>query len=137
MASFRDNLAENVTLEGAVMNGVLTGRDAVLAQLAVVNEFYRDRVDIARFDQGEYVVEQYSATVAGRPVQAIALMHRDGDGRFDRVVVNHWPLSATLTFSRLLAESPIGQAEDPARFYRPDGQSYQDLLDYTDRQPAR
>ncbi|MFD3523180.1 hypothetical protein [Streptomyces sp. NPDC058653] len=136
MASFKDNLAENVTLEGAVMNGVLQGREAVLAQLAVVSGFYSERVDHFSFDSGDYHVEEYEAVVAGRPIRATATMHRDAAGKIDAVVVNHRPLSAVLTFSRLIAESPIGAESDPDRFYRPTGQTYQGLLDYADRQNA-
>jgi len=132
MASFKDNLAEDVALEGPVMNGVLRGRDAVLAQLAVVSRFYRDRVDAYAFDHGDYHVEEYSAIVADRPIIATATMHRDADGKIDHVVVNHRPLSAALTFSRLIAESAIGAAAHPDRFYRPEGQTYRDLLAYTD-----
>lgn len=134
MASFRDNLAEDVTLEGAAMNGVLRGRDAVLAQLGVVIGFYRDRVDEFSFDHGDYHVEEYAAVVAGRPIKATATMHRNAEGKIDAVVVNHRPLSAALTFSRLIAESPIGAEWDVNRFCRPEGQTYQDLLDYTDTQ---
>ncbi|GGJ92334.1 hypothetical protein GCM10011583_24790 [Streptomyces camponoticapitis] len=132
MASFKDNLADDVTLEGVVMNGVLRDRDAVLAQLAVVSGFYRDRVDDFSFDAGDYHVEEYTAVVAGRPIKATATMHRNADGKIDAVVVNHRPLAAALTFSRLIAESPIGAEWDRNRFYRPEGQTYQDLLDYSD-----
>ena len=134
MTSFTDNLADDVILEGVVMNGVLQGRDAVLAQLAVVGRFYTDRVESYGFDHGDYHVEEYSALVGGRPITATATMHRNPDGQVDAIVVNHRPLSAALTFSRLLAESPIGAAA-PDRFYRPEGQTYQDLLDYADAQP--
>ncbi|WP_243869122.1 hypothetical protein [Streptomyces liangshanensis] len=136
MSSFTDNLAEDVTLEGSVMNAVLKGREAVLAQLAVVSQFYSDRVDHFSFDAGEYHVEEYEAVVAGRPIKATATMRRNADGKIDAVVVNHRPLSAALTFSRLLAESAIGAQSDPDRFYRPEGQAYQDLLAYTDEQNA-
>ncbi|RLP73339.1 hypothetical protein D9V32_14645 [Mycetocola tolaasinivorans] len=134
MASFKDNLAEDVTLEGTVMNGVLTGRDAVLAQLAVVSQFYSERVDRFRFEHDDYLVEEYQAVVAGRPITATATMHRDASGRFDHVVVSHRPLSAALTFSRLIAESTLG-SDTTNRFYRPEGQTYQDLLAYADEQP--
>lgn len=136
MSSFTDNLAEDVTLEGAVMNGVLQGRDAVLAQLAVVSGFYSRRIDRFSFDSGDYHVEEYEAVVDGRPIKATATMRRNAEGKIDAVVVNHRPLSAALTFSRLIAESPIGTQSDPDRFYRPEGQTHQDLLAYTDRQGA-
>ncbi|MER7245596.1 hypothetical protein [Kribbella sp. NPDC000426] len=136
MASFKDNLAENVTLEGPVMNGVLHGREAVLAQLAVVSQFYRDRLELFSFDHGDYHVEEYSAVVAGRPLKATATMHRNSEGQIDSVVVSHRPLAAALTFSRLIAESTIGAAADPHRFYRPEEQTYDDLLAYADAQPA-
>jgi hypothetical protein len=135
VASFTDNLAEDVTLEGPVMNGVLKGRGVVLAQLAVVSQFYSDRVDSFSFDHGEYHVEEYAAVVAGRPIKATATMHRNAEGKIDAVVVSHRPLSAALTFSRLIAESTIGAAE-PDRFYRPEGQTYADLIAYADAQPA-
>ncbi|MET9482745.1 hypothetical protein [Streptomyces sp. NPDC006638] len=72
--------------------------------------------------------------VGGRPIKATATMRRNAEGKIDAVVVNHRPLSAALTFSRLIAESPIGAQSHPDRFYRPEGQTYQDLLDYTDGQ---
>ncbi|WP_329391518.1 hypothetical protein [Streptomyces sp. NBC_01716] len=97
MVSFTDNLADDVTLEGAVMNGVLQGCDAVRAQLGVVSGFYRDRVDRFSFDADSYHVEEYTAVVDGRPIKATATMHRNEQGEVDAVVVNHRPLSAALT----------------------------------------
>ncbi len=131
--SFLDNLAANATLECAVMNGTVHGRDAVIAQIKVVGAFYRDRQFTYSFDFEDHHVEEYTATVAGRPITATATMHYNDAGEIDQVVVNHRPLSAALTFSRLISESAIGEQTDPDRFYRPSGQTYDDLLRYTDR----
>jgi hypothetical protein len=131
--SIQGNLAEDVTFEGTAMNAVLRGREAVSDQLDVVIGFYEDKSESFSVDTGEYIVRENHATVDGRPIKAILVLHRNPEGQFDRVIVTHRPLSAALTFSRLVGESRIGAQSDPNRFYRPTGQTYQDLLDYADR----
>jgi hypothetical protein len=129
--SFLEQLAEDVTVAGTIVNGVIRGREAVIAQIRATAQFYEDRVMLATFDHAEWKVDEYRATVAGRVIYGNAMMHRNAEGRYDRIVVNHRPLSAALTLSRLVGESEADRA-DRDLFFHPDGQTYQDLLAYAE-----
>src|ERR1700753_3544748 len=71
-----DDLAEDVTLEAAVLDGIVTGRDDVRMLLAYARTLY----DYQDFDY-----------VGPSP-------------QVDRLVMTHRPLSAVLLFSRLMGE---------------------------------
>jgi hypothetical protein len=52
------------------------------------------------------------------------------------IVVDHRPLPAALTVSRLIGEARAGE-RDPDAFYRPAGQTYDDPVGYSDRHAVR
>src|ERR1700753_2871879 len=88
-----DDLAEDVTLEAAVLDGIVTGRDDVRMLLAYARTLY----DYQDFDYvGPYaqdgLVEDYASEVRGRPIANIAVVRRNAEGQVDRLVMNHRPL---------------------------------------------
>lgn len=131
---FLENLAPDVTLSGVVMNGTVHGPERVRDQVRTVGSFYRDFTTVYELRLGDRAVHEYTATVEGRPVTGVGTFHLNDQGQVDEIVVNHRPLSAALTVSRLLGESPIGAVRDPDEFYRSAGQTYEDLLAYADKQ---
>ncbi|MFI5712270.1 hypothetical protein [Kribbella sp. NPDC051620] len=130
-------LAPDVVLEGVVMNGRLQGADAVTEQIRTVVGLYVGYTPVYEFEAEGRRVTEYTATVDGRPVRGTGIVHVNDAGQVDQIVVNHRPLSAALTVSRLLGESPMGQRRDADEFYRPSDQSYEDLLAFTEKQGDR
>jgi hypothetical protein len=100
-----DELAEDVTMEAAVLNGIVTGRDHVRTLLAYARTLYefQDFSFIGAYgDNG--LVEDYAARVRDEPVANIAIVHRDAAGQVAHLVMNHRPLAGVLLFSRLMGE---------------------------------
>lgn len=104
-----DNLANDVTLEAAAMDGVAQGAGDVGAILAVARQQYEDQVFSYAGPCGDYgFVEDYSAEVRGEPIRVIVLVTYNAAGQSQRIVVNHRPRSALLSFSRLMLEKFSG-----------------------------
>jgi hypothetical protein len=131
---FLEILAPDVVLEGVVMNGPLRGAEAVTEQIRTVVGLYTGYTPVYEFEAEGRRVTEYTATVDGRPVSGTGIVHVNDEGRVDHILVNHRPLSAALTVSRLLGESAMGQKRDADEFYRTNGQTYDDLLAFTRKQ---
>jgi hypothetical protein len=104
-----DNLADDVTLEGSVLDGTVRGADAVRTLLAYARTLY----DYQEFNfAGPYgdsgFLEDYTSLVHGEPIGSVVTVTRDAAGQTTQIVVNHRPLSAVLLFSRLMAEHFAG-----------------------------
>jgi hypothetical protein len=100
-----DNLADDVTLEAAAMDGVARGADDVRSILVSARELY----DHQEFNYvgpcGENgFVEDYTSSVRSMPTFVVVLVTFNSAGQTERVVVNHRPRSAMLQFSRLMRE---------------------------------
>jgi hypothetical protein len=104
-----DNLADDVTLEGSVLNGVVTGAEAVRTLLAYARTLY----DYQEFNfAGPYgnngFLEDYTAQVHGERIGTVVTVSRDAAGQTKHIVVNHRPLDSLLLFSRLMARNFAG-----------------------------
>jgi hypothetical protein len=98
-----DNLADDVTLEAAAMDGAARGAVDVRSILVSARELY----DHQEFNYvgpcGENgFLEDYSSSVRGLPTYVVVLVTFNSAGQTERVVVNHRPRSAMLQFSRLM-----------------------------------
>ena len=104
-----DNLADDVTLEGSMLDGVVQGADAVRALIGAARELY-DRQDFSFAgpfgDDG--FVEDYTAEVHGEPLGALHLITFNADGQAQNIAANYRPLSSLMLFSRLLREKFAG-----------------------------
>ncbi|MGZ4526121.1 MAG: hypothetical protein ACXVX7_06620 [Mycobacterium sp.] len=106
-----DNLANDVTLEAAAMDGTAQGTKDVGAIMVVAREQYENQVFSCAGPCGEYgFVEDYAAEVRGEPTRVIVLVTYNAAGQTQRIVVNHRPRSALLSFSRLMREKFAGTA---------------------------
>ena len=104
-----DNLADDVTLEAAAMDGTAQGAKDVGAILVVAREQYENQVFSYAGPCGDYgFVEDYTAEVRGVPTRVIVLVTYNAAGQTQRIVVNHRPRSALLCFSRLMLEKFAG-----------------------------
>jgi hypothetical protein len=104
-----DNLADDVTLEAAAMDGAAQGAKDVGAILVVARQQYENQVFSYAGPCGDYgFVEDYTAEVRGVTTRVVVLVTYNAAGQTQRVVVNHRPRSALLAFSRLMLEKFAG-----------------------------
>jgi hypothetical protein len=104
-----DNLAEDVTLEGSMMDGFVQGPEAVRAVLVAIRGVYeyQDFHAVGPFgDNGWY--EDYTAGVGGEPIKNITVVTRNAAGQTQHVVGNYRPRSTLLVLSRLIGEKFAG-----------------------------
>jgi hypothetical protein len=98
-----DNLADDVTLEAAAMDGTATGAEDVRSILVAARQLYDHQEFNYAGPCGEGgFVEDYSSSVRGMPTYVVVLVSFNAAGQTQRVVVNHRPRSAVLQFSRLM-----------------------------------
>jgi hypothetical protein len=104
-----DHLADDVTMEGSFLNGIVRGGEDVRTLLAHARTLYEYQ---EFFHIGEYgengFVEDYAAKVRGEPIATVAVVYRNPYGQTQHLVVNHRPLSSVLLFSRLMGEHFAG-----------------------------
>jgi hypothetical protein len=107
--AWMDKLADDVTLEGSMLDGVVQGPDAIRAVIGSVRELY-DRQDFnfagAWGDNG--FIEEYTAEVRGRPLGCLHLITFNADGQAHHIAAHYRPLSSGMFFSRLLRERLAG-----------------------------
>lgn len=100
-----DNLADDVTLDAPAMDGIAEGADVVRAIVVGARELYENQQFSYAGPCGDNgFLEDYTTEVRGRPMGVIVLVTRNAAGQTQRVVVNHRPRSALLSFSRLMLE---------------------------------
>lgn len=104
-----DNLADDVTLEAAAMDGIASGADDVRSIVVAARQLYDHQEFSYAGPCGESgFLEDYSSSVRGMPTYIVVLVSFNADGQTQRVVVNHRPRSAMLQFSRLMLERFTG-----------------------------
>ena len=105
-----DNLADDVTVEGSMLDGTVHGAEAVRNIVVTIRTLYGDTQELhfagPWSDNGW--VEDYIAQIDGRPLGCVVLVTRNAAGQTQHVVANYRPLSTVLHFSRLLGERLAG-----------------------------
>jgi hypothetical protein len=105
-----DNLADDVTGEGAAIQGVLHGAEEVRTLVLDARDLYEDQQLSFVGDYGDHgFIEEYTCRIQGEPTSAVATITRNEGGQAQRVVVNHRPLSSVLLFARLMGEKYAGR----------------------------
>src|SRR5271157_944332 len=100
-----DNLADDATLEAAAMDGAAQGAEAVRSVVVTARELYEDQEFDFAGPVGDYgFLEDYTTRVRGERIGVVVLVTFNAAGQTQRVVVNHRPRSALLSFSRLMLE---------------------------------
>ena len=110
-----DNLADDVTVEGSMLDGAVQGADAVRTIVVGIRELYGDSQEFHFAgpcgDNGW--LEDYIARVEGNPLGCVNLVTRNAAGKTQHVVASYRPRSSVLLFSRLMGEkfagTPLGE----------------------------
>lgn len=107
-----DNLADDVTGEGAAMQGVAHGAEAVRSIVLAARDEYKHQEFSFTGDFGDDgFIEEYSCEIRGEPTKVVVTVHRNAEGKTQHLVVNHRPRSSVLLFARLMgaqfADTPL------------------------------
>jgi hypothetical protein len=109
-----NNMADDATVEGSMLNGVVQGADAVRSVVLTIRSLYEDQEFKVAGPYGDNgFLEHYIAKVNGEPIGCVVLITRNAAGQTQHVVASYRPLRSLLLFSRLLREkfagSPIAE----------------------------
>jgi hypothetical protein len=104
-----DKLADDVTLEGSLLDGVVQGREAVRSIVVAIRALY-DRQEHKRAgsfgDDG--FIEEYIADLGGEPIGCVVFVTFNAAGQTQRIVAGYRPRSSVEILSRRLREKFAG-----------------------------
>lgn len=104
-----DNLADDVTLEGSLLDGAVQGPEAVQTILLAIRSLYdRQEFYFAGPSGDNGFLEDYIATVRGGPIGCIILVTRNANGQTQHIAGGYRPRSELRILSRLLGEKFAG-----------------------------
>jgi hypothetical protein len=104
-----DNLADDVTGEGAAMQGVAQGAEAVRTIVVAARELYEHQDFKFTGNYGDNgFLEDYTCLIHGEPTSVVVTVTRNAAGKTQHLVVNHRPRSSVLLFARLMGEKFAG-----------------------------
>jgi hypothetical protein len=102
-------LADDVTVEGSLLDGAVQGAAAVQLVVTTIRSLYDRQAHRFAGPYGDNgFVEEYVAQVRGKPVGCVVLVTRNADGQTQHIVAGYRPLSSLLLLSRLLHEKFAG-----------------------------
>jgi hypothetical protein len=109
-----NNMADDATVEGSMLNGVVQGGEAVRSVVLTIRSLYEHQVFKFAGPYGDNgFLEDYVAKVNGEPIGCVVLVARNAAGQTQHVVASYRPLRSVQLFSRLLHEkfagSPIAE----------------------------
>jgi hypothetical protein len=100
-----DDLADDVTLEGSLLDGAVRGEGAVRTLLATVRGLYEEQTFTFAGPWGDNgFIEDYTARVRGEPIGSLVLITKNASGQTQHIAVGYRPRSSLLLLSRLAGE---------------------------------
>ncbi len=104
-----NKIADDATVEGSMLNGVVQGADAVRSVVLTIRSLYEHQEFKFAGPCGDNgFLEDYVATVHGEPIGCVVVVTRNAAGQTQHVVASYRPLSSLLLFSRVLREKFAG-----------------------------
>ena len=109
-----NNMADDATVEGSMLDGVVQGAEAVRSVVLTIRSLYEHQEFKFAGPYGDNgFLEDYVAKVNGEPIGCVVLITRNAVGQTQHVVASYRPLRSLQLFSRLLHEkfagSPIAE----------------------------
>jgi hypothetical protein len=109
-----DTLADDVTVEGSLLDGAVQGAEAVRTILVTIRALYDNQEFSFAGPYGDNgFLETYTAHVRGEPIACAVLVTRNAAGQTQHIAANYRPRSSLLLLSRLvgekLADTPYGE----------------------------
>jgi hypothetical protein len=104
-----DTLADDVTIEGSLLDGAVQGPEAVRKIVGAIRSLYERQEMKFAGPCGEHgFLEDYVAHVRGEPIGCLVLVTRNAAGKTQHVVASYRPLSSLRLLSRLVRERLAG-----------------------------
>jgi hypothetical protein len=104
-----NNLADDVTIEGSLLDGAAQGRDAVRRIVGGLRSLYEHQAFRFAGPYGDNgFLEEYVAQVRGEPIGCVVLVARNAAGKTQHIIANYRPRSSLLLLSRLIREKLAG-----------------------------
>ena len=104
-----DNLADDVTGEGAAIQGAIQGAEAVRRVVLDARKVYENQQFQFTGNYGDNgFLEEYTCQIQGQPTRVVVTVHRNAAGKAQHLVVNHRPRSSVLLFARVMGEKYTG-----------------------------
>ena len=115
-----DHLADDVTLEGSMMDGFVQGPEGVRTVLVAIRTLYdyQDFHFVGPYDDNGWL-EDYAAGIRGEPISNFTMVTRNAAGQTQHVVGNYRPRSTLLLLSRLIGGKLAGTPY-PGHFLAPE-----------------
>ena len=103
------NLADDVTIEGSLLDGAAKGPDAVRTIVGAIRGLYdrQDFVFAGPWGDNSFI-EDYHAAVQGAPIACVGLITLNAAGQTQHLAASYRPLSSLVLLSRLLGEKLAG-----------------------------
>ncbi len=108
-----DRLADDVTLEGAAIQGLVEGAQnvrEVVARLGKLQEF--QEVDYDGKCAHNCRLEDYVTQIQGQPTGVVTMTYHDDSGTVEHVIINHRPRSSVVLVSDLLGREFVASPLD-------------------------
>jgi hypothetical protein len=103
------NLADDVTIEGSLLDGAALGPEGVRTIVGAIRAMYeRQQFNFAGSYGDNGWLEDYTAQVGGEPIGCAVLVTMNAAGQTQHVAANYRPRSSLLLLSRLVGEKMAG-----------------------------
>jgi hypothetical protein len=109
-----DKMADDATVEGSMLDGVVVGAESVRSVVRTIRSLY-DRQEfkfVGPYGENGWI-EDYIAEVRGQPLGCVVLVKRNEAGQTQHVVASYRPRATVVYFARLLADkfagTPVGE----------------------------
>ena len=104
-----DSLADDVTIEGSLLDGAALGPEAVRTIVVAIRDLYEHQeFNFAGAYGDNRFLEDYIAQVRGEPLGCAVLVTRNAAGQTQHIAANYRPRSSLLLMSGLLREKLAG-----------------------------
>ena len=119
-----NNIADDATVEGSMLNGVVQGADAVRSIVLTIRSLYEHQEFKFAGPYGNNgFLEDYVAKVNDEPIGCVVLIARNAAGQTQHVVASYRPFNSVVLFARLLREkfagTPIAEHFGDCEFSKP------------------
>jgi hypothetical protein len=103
-----DELADDATVEGSMLDGIVQGDDVKKVVLAIRSLYDRQSHKFAGPFGEDSFLEDYVAEVRGKPIGCVVVVYRNAAGKTQHVIASYRPRSSVVFFAKLLAEKFAG-----------------------------
>ena len=102
------NIADDATLEGSMLDGVVVGAESVRSIVLTIKSLYERQEFKFAGPCRDGFVEDYVAQFNGEPLGCVVLVKYNAAGQTQHVVASYRPRTSVVHFAQLLAEKFAG-----------------------------